>query len=388
VRREPMTFLAPLALAACLAMAPWAVGGQPDPDPEALRFVHAQVERLGSDSWVERDQAQAQLAGDPRPLLSAIEHVLAAGSIGGRELTPEQRARLSGAGRERFFQEPRAAMGVSFQPVGTTGVRVTDTVEGFDSQRALHPGDVILAMQGLPVRSEFDFRLAIISQDPGARVTLRVLRQGEPTEVQLVLGRYDDLDTRARTPDATELAMAWERRLLQRGAGRSDPDAVEVDLPATARDVRGAFVADDQLFVQWRGDAIALGREVGDHRALAVRTVVAGGEPRGFSPSPGDDGHMFFRFGAGADEDQGGRRRGALQQLEQHEREAQLAAQRVQRLRAELRDAEAAIEAAEEPDARAQAEQRRELLLRQHQQAVEDLRRRTRVLELLIRDRE
>ena len=53
-------------------------------------------------------------------------------------------------------------------------------------------GDVIVALNGEPVRDMDDLILLISQQDPGSRVTLTVFRDGEQIEIQATLAARPD----------------------------------------------------------------------------------------------------------------------------------------------------------------------------------------------------
>jgi len=56
----------------------------------------------------------------------------------------------------------------------------------------LRHGDVVVAFNGRPVATRDAMRLAIAQSAPGATVTLRVVREGTPRDIDVVLGRLDE----------------------------------------------------------------------------------------------------------------------------------------------------------------------------------------------------
>lgn len=196
---------------------------------------------LGADSLEVRERASRALADDPLITLPMIENLL----TGPAPLSPEQIERLCQKGEELFANEPRAAMGVSFSwgDSSPDGVEISGTIAGFDSQRVLQPGDVIQTLDGIRLTDQSQTRAAIVSHAPGDEVTLRVLRQGEPMVVKLILGDYSNLDNPAnrmlaqglgsqRGLDKPTLRQAWELRRDRTAArsGRSSPAAIESGL--------------------------------------------------------------------------------------------------------------------------------------------------------------
>jgi S1-C subfamily serine protease len=66
---------------------------------------------------------------------------------------------------------------------GVQGAVVSAVASGGAADAALRPGDVIMAVDGQPVRSMAELRARLYVEPPGASVTLRVLRQGAPASV-------------------------------------------------------------------------------------------------------------------------------------------------------------------------------------------------------------
>lgn len=218
----------PSRLAALLALAAWGIahaGAIPPPVlPRAVNpfeasartadRIAALIADLDSDDLATRDAAANTLAEDPAATLTVLETALQSAS-----LSPEQRSRLDGLAFARFRAEPRGAMGVSFSGLaGPDGVELSGTVGGFDAARHLRAGDVIRAMDGIPVRVNNDARAVILSHDPGDEITVEFLRQGEVRVVTLRLGHFAELRN-AADPDDWTLASAWEVRARRRAAG-------------------------------------------------------------------------------------------------------------------------------------------------------------------------
>lgn len=161
------------------------------------------VAQLNSPDLSVRELATTVLGKDARVSLAGIESAMASPS-----LTPEQRARLETASWTRFLNGPRGALGVSFdqsQGRNTDGVPIMATIEGFEANEILQPGDVIHAMDGVRVFDFPDSRRMILSHNPGETITLQIMRKGEPLLLKCKLGNFADLDAR-------------DARMNQRGA--------------------------------------------------------------------------------------------------------------------------------------------------------------------------
>lgn len=217
----------------------------PNPAPVAVPDFADLVRQLGSDDLSAREAATAAISNDPRITLDELERALMDAS-----LSLEQRSRLEAIGTERFALTPRAALGVTFESRMerfTDGVPITDTTKGFDSHRTLQRGDVIYAMSGKRVRSFEDARRIITSHDPGERVSLKVLRAGQPILVRVGLGSYDDLmrrdDTRPQSRPRGVLLDAWRLRVERRGGSVSaDPTAIDTGMQLSDYEILDATV--------------------------------------------------------------------------------------------------------------------------------------------------
>lgn len=282
----------PSRLAALLALVAWGIahaGAIPPPmlpRPAVNPFeasartadrIAALVADLDSDDLPTRDAAANTLAGDPAATLSVLETALQSAT-----LSPEQRSRLDALAFARFRAEPRGAMGVSFSGLaGPDGVELSGTVGGFDAARQLRAGDVIRAMDSIPVRVNNDARAVILSHDPGDEVTVEVLRQGEVRVVTLRLGHFAELRN-AADPDDWILGAAWEVRGQRRARGLPAPRELDTGLSPE----RYALMAR-------RADRRAL-----EEKEMGLRPIVPGGEGRRtFEPDP-----RFLLAGAGDDD--------------------------------------------------------------------------------------
>jgi len=210
-----------LASSAGLVVPPPESGARP---PESR--LGSLLTRLGSASLEERAEASLAMANDSAITLEQIERSIAESP----SLSPEQLERLNQAGAARFANQPRAAMGVSFAwgEQSPDGVEISGTIGGFDSQRVLQAGDVIQSIGGVRLTSQPQTRAVIVSHSPGDKVTLRVIRQGEPIVIELALGDFAELNR--NTPrggmnqgfrdnsnrlDERTLRAAWDFRLAR-----------------------------------------------------------------------------------------------------------------------------------------------------------------------------
>lgn len=196
-----------LALAATVRAAP----------PEKLG---PELVALGGDDLAARDDAMRRIATDPTWTLAVMEQCL----VGPDRPAPEASERLLRLAKRRFMETPRAAMGVQFSrfDAGVGGVEINGTVRGFESEVVLRPGDVIRSIGGMPTASQAAARCAIVSREPGERVTLEVLRRGEALQVTLAMGSFAELSN-AVGLDGSTLDAAWNvrcKRLGSRGEER------------------------------------------------------------------------------------------------------------------------------------------------------------------------
>lgn len=71
----------------------------------------------------------------------------------------------------------------------TMGTLVRDVAPGGPAQRAgLEAQDVVTAIDGLPISSMHEVTMLVRRHDPGEKVRLRVMRSGDPWEIEIKLG--------------------------------------------------------------------------------------------------------------------------------------------------------------------------------------------------------
>lgn len=96
----------------------------------------------------------------------------------------------------------RGFLGVSLQPIDsdlaeafgtstTQGALVVDVVEGSPADEAgLKQGDIIMKMNGMPVKGPGQLRNDVVLLPPGTKVTLTINRNGKTMSVPVTLGTY------------------------------------------------------------------------------------------------------------------------------------------------------------------------------------------------------
>lgn len=272
------------AVAACVLA--WVAGAAPAHQPESPESEAAReaVAALASERWPDRISASADLLElarsiDPADALGVLEQALAdwmsdpSRDDGDRA---EVLARFELAAAEAFFNGPRAGLGITYDTAPTSrGVRLGDTVEGFDAHGTLRSGDIVLSLSGTPIEaSSMDLPVAIASHLPGEACVISLLRNGEPMEVTVRLGRRDDLNA-ARRLNEPVLRRAWALR-MNRLRGVEDRAALDADL---ARSLSVAPPSASPTRVRATSADVALGGEPGNTtgRRVGVMAQYVGG---------------------------------------------------------------------------------------------------------------
>ena len=68
------------------------------------------------------------------------------------------------------------------------GAYIAEVIEGLPAVKAgVREGDIIIAVAGEPVTMEIDLRNRIYFHEPGERVTLDILRDGEVLQIEVTL---------------------------------------------------------------------------------------------------------------------------------------------------------------------------------------------------------
>ncbi|MCX5691626.1 MAG: PDZ domain-containing protein [Planctomycetota bacterium] len=221
---------------AALMIAAGSAFSAPASAPETPRSrLAALIRELDAPTPVQRATASERAQADPEFTLSLLEEALTMARA--TPLSPEQIMRLEQAARQRFLTEPRAAMGVQFSQLEniTEGVEISAPLPGFDSMRALQPGDIIHQVDSIVIHRQDQMRAAIVSYSPGDDVSLSISRQGEKMQVKIKMGSFADLESRnagfvqpgrrgvnnlARgVLDTATLTKAWRHRRDRLGGG-------------------------------------------------------------------------------------------------------------------------------------------------------------------------
>jgi len=75
----------------------------------------------------------------------------------------------------------------------TQGILIRSVEQGTPAEKAgIEAGDVVVEVDGAPVRNESHFREMIADKGPNATVSLKILRDGKPMTVKATLGAHPD----------------------------------------------------------------------------------------------------------------------------------------------------------------------------------------------------
>ncbi|MCW1840592.1 Do family serine endopeptidase [Prosthecomicrobium hirschii] len=168
------------------------------------------------------------------------------------------------------------------------------------AKAGIKSGDVILAVEGKPVRNPRDLARTVAGYDPGSTVRVTLLRAGKEQDVSVVLGKLPNEQRRADAgrsgddgvPGSTSLADlgVMVSPASEVGQGDRGVAVVRVD-PAGPAASRGIEVGD--LILDIQGTPVATARDLGsaiskaraDGRRSVLARVVKNGETR-FVPLP------------------------------------------------------------------------------------------------------
>jgi hypothetical protein len=172
--------------------------------------VAALIADLASPDFATRDRASAELVTRRDDAFRAVEAALIAPG-----LTPEQEARLTTAARELFVQTPRGALGVQFNTAAGATI-IAQLIPGFPAAQTLKPGDEILRVDGVSALMPTAWgqargvRPMVIARDPGDTIRAAIRREGREIELDVQLGRFNDL--RGQPLSGADLAEGWALR--------------------------------------------------------------------------------------------------------------------------------------------------------------------------------
>lgn len=180
-------------------------------DPAAPARLTELIAGLGSGDVRIREQAARNLEDDRGIPLAMIEKALRDGR---GTMSLEARTRLIATARDRFWRTPRGAMGIQFWNGLSSRVVVEQTFKEFDASNKIEDGDMIVRADGREIdgpAAQQRLQAVIVSHDPGEKVSL-VIRRGEKRlELEVTLGRREDLANAILT-DAI-MIRAWQQRL-------------------------------------------------------------------------------------------------------------------------------------------------------------------------------
>jgi len=109
----------------------------------------------------------------------------------------------------------RGWLGVQIQPItpdiatalgldSTQGALIAGVIDGPAKEAGVRAGDVVVAVNGTPIRSAQDLTRATAAAAPDSSVRLDVLRDNAPTEITVVLGRREEAEAALNTPKVEE----------------------------------------------------------------------------------------------------------------------------------------------------------------------------------------
>jgi len=133
------------------------------------------------------------------------------------------------------------------------GALVADVVaDSPAAQAGIKPGDVIVAVDGKPVKSSHELPRLVAAMRPGTAVDIKVLREGKNVSVRATLSAQDDKELAGRSgdaaPDRGKLGMAIQDITPQmaQGLGLAEPRGVVVSQvePGSPADEAGIKAGD------------------------------------------------------------------------------------------------------------------------------------------------
>ncbi|MGF1468951.1 MAG: trypsin-like peptidase domain-containing protein [Sandaracinaceae bacterium] len=185
----------------------------------------------------------------------------------------------------RHGRTRRAWIGVQFQELtpelagafqlgdrGRAGALIADVVQGGPAARAgLRPGDVVVRVDGQPVREARDLLREVLRHDVGARLRLEVMRGGQARRVELTSGERPSAQPEARpAPAAPRSGGGGPLHGLQVQRDRSG--GVRVSGVASGSDADRAGLRPGDLIVEADGSRVRdpqqVARALADGRAL------------------------------------------------------------------------------------------------------------------------
>jgi len=182
---------------------------------------------------------------------------------------------------------------------GAKGVLIADFAPDSPAEKAgIELGDVVLELDGEPMRSVAELRNTVAQAGPNAKVTLKVWRDGAHNSIDVVLGALDadrkpNEAATASTTDGLRLAPT-NSRIGQRLGVEREKGVVVVDLPDDSRLARAGLRRGDVIaqiqrkgvrdveqamkLLQDEGALLLWVRRGGGARFVAVPAVEGGGQ--------------------------------------------------------------------------------------------------------------
>ena len=205
------------------------------------------LQRLGDSRFAVRQAATNELLKDDSLTLNAICALYRCATH------EEQRHRLLGVARhhmlrlkavEKFRGGRQGVIGIRMQPAtidtlhepSEPAVRVTAVFAGFPGYVHLRPGDLILRLDRERVADAISFGTLVRKKQPGERIDLTVLREGQRVAVRFKLfdvramrEMYDVNSSTLRTPRLRDaFGKQWQQlRISLESDGTAQPSSVE-----------------------------------------------------------------------------------------------------------------------------------------------------------------
>lgn len=107
-----------------------------------------------------------------------------------------------------FMQELDKEMAEAFNLEKSEGVLVSEVTKDSPAEAAgVKQGDIIIEYNNRQVKNLTSFRTDISKLEPGAVVTLKVIREGKPQTIKVTLGTYPEETTIAATKQSNQLGI-------------------------------------------------------------------------------------------------------------------------------------------------------------------------------------
>ncbi len=222
-----------------------------------------EIALLDHNEFDQRESAMQAIATAPGGNLPLYAILARASEF---SLSPEQHARILAALRDRIFNKPCGALGISMQAQRNMEnerieVEVIDLLPDLPAREILRIGDRIIALEGKPFESQFELTARVQERSPGETVALTVLRPQrdengrfvmnnqarialEELELRITLGTTERLrDPRTGRPQISDVVAAKRRQEMseaERRFGRKPLNIkIEGELPPPSPQLPG-----------------------------------------------------------------------------------------------------------------------------------------------------